>query len=60
MEKNELKNELYEAAMELARYASYAEIVGALSYNNKPIRKWCDKIFNLNRQIMAIEDQKDA
>lgn len=39
--------ELSEAARELAQYASYAEIIGAIGHNRQPIRKWCDEVFRL-------------
>jgi hypothetical protein len=40
--------EMHKAAMELAEYASYAEIIGAVSKNRNPIREWCDKIFEIH------------
>jgi hypothetical protein len=43
--------ELSEAARELAQYASYAEIVGAIGHNRQPIRKWCDEVFRLSHQL---------
>ena len=49
--------EMRSAAVELAGYASYAEIVGAVSHNRSAVRKWCDEVFRLNR---AIEDAEEA
>jgi len=49
--------EMRSAAVELAGYASYAEIVGAVSHNRAVVRKWCDEVFRLNR---AIEDAEEA
>lgn len=49
--------EMAHAAMELAQFASYAEIVGALSHNRKPVREWCDKIFALNHELEAALDE---
>lgn len=43
--------ELSEAARELAAYASYAEIIGAIGHNKTPIRKWCDEVFRLSHQL---------
>jgi hypothetical protein len=44
-------SELSEAARELAQYASYAEIIGAIGHNRQPIRKWCDEVFRLSHQL---------
>jgi len=33
------------AGRELASYASYSEIVGAVGHNRSQIREWCDKVF---------------
>lgn len=41
----ELEAGLYEAAKDLAEYASYAEIVGGISVNRPQIRKSCDAVF---------------
>lgn len=46
-----LFEELKEAALELAEYASYAEIVGGVRENREHIRKWCDEVFRINRAI---------
>lgn len=40
-----------QAALELAQYASYAEIVGRVSLNKDQIREWSDKIFKLNLDL---------
>ena len=39
------------AGMELAEYASYAEIVGGVSVNREHIRKYCDAVFAAAREI---------
>ena len=44
-------------ATELAEYASYAEIIGAVSHNRKAIREYCDKIFAHNRVIDLEEEE---
>lgn len=50
-ELNKLISNMIDAAVELAEYASYAEITGNINCNQQPIRKSCDIIFQLNRQI---------
>ena len=42
---------LLTTATELAQYASYAEIVGGVSVNGAPIRKWCDAVFVLRKTL---------
>lgn len=42
-------DQLSKLATELAEYASYAEIIGAVLHNKAVIRKCCDDIFELNR-----------
>lgn len=44
---------LAHAARELAEYASYAEIIGSIGHNRKPIREWCDKTFEALRAYEA-------
>lgn len=44
-------------ATELAEYASYAEIIGAVLHNRKAIREYCDKIFAHNRAIDLEEEE---
>lgn len=44
---------MLDAALELAEYASYAEIVGGISVNRPQIREWCDKVFAANRALPA-------
>jgi hypothetical protein len=44
-------NALLIASRELAGYASYAEIVGAVSLNRSQIREYCDKIFDISKQL---------
>ena len=39
------------AALELAQYASYAEIVGRVLLNREQIREWSDKVFKLNLDL---------
>lgn len=51
---NAVFDEMAEAGLELALYASYAEIVGAVSHNRKPIREWCDKVFALNNKTEEV------
>ena len=46
--------ELAEAGVELAEYASYSEIVGGISHNRSAIRKWCDKVFALKRELDSL------
>ncbi len=48
---NDLLDQMRCAATELADYASYAEIVGAIRHNRAAIRKWCDIVFEINRKI---------
>lgn len=45
------QEEIIKAGIELAEYASYAEIVGGISVNREAIRKGCDKIFELYRSM---------
>lgn len=49
--------ELANAGLELASYASYAEIIGAIGHNRAAVRKWCDKVFRFNA---ALEKELDA
>lgn len=51
---------LRHAALELAQYASYAEIVGRVSLNRDQIREWSDKIFKLNLAIGEAMPKKDG
>lgn len=51
VEKEKRIEELTHLATELAQYASYAEIVGAISHNRQPIREFCDKIFDFNKKV---------
>lgn len=48
-------DELRKAALELAQYASYAEIVGGIRENRVEIRKWCDEVFRLHDTIQKRE-----
>jgi len=59
-ERDELQGRIDEIstyATELAEYASYAEIIGAVSHNRSAIREYCDKVFAYNRAI-DIEEEK--
>lgn len=47
----ELLQKMHAAAIELAQYTSYAEIVGGISQNRKQIREWCDKVFAIHNEI---------
>ena len=49
-------NALLAAATELAQYASYAEIVGGVSVNRAPIRRYCDEIFALRKTLPKDEN----
>ena len=51
----EQANALLKAAIELAEYASYAEIVGGISVNGPQIRRECDAVFSAIRNLP--EDQ---
>lgn len=46
-------DEVTHLAIELAKYASYAEIIGAVSHNRSAIRKYCDDIFDFNKRVEA-------
>lgn len=46
----EANERMTSAAMELAAYASYAEMVGEIGHNRLQIRKWCDTVFEINRE----------
>lgn len=46
----DLLDRMHQAATELAMFASYAEIVGAVSHNRIPIRKWCDEVFSVHHE----------
>lgn len=37
---------------ELAQYASYSEIVGGINVNKSSIRKFSDKVFNHNHNLL--------
>jgi hypothetical protein len=52
--------ELAKAAVELAQYASYAEIVGGMSVNNAAVREWSDRIFALNAALGKKMDDAGA
>lgn len=46
----DLLDRMHQASTELAMFASYAEIVGAVTYNREPIRKWCDAVFAIHHE----------
>lgn len=47
----ELTPEILKAATELAEYASYSEIIGAIGHNKPQIRQWCDEVYKLNATL---------
>lgn len=47
----ELLQKLSEAAGDLAGYASYSEIVGAIGHNRQAIRTSCDEVFTINHEV---------
>lgn len=49
-----------EAGFKLAEFASYAEIVGALSKNRQQVRDACDDLFRLNGELDRDLDAADA
>lgn len=52
--------EMAKAGLELAMYASYAEIVGQVGHNRTQIRDWCDKVFALNGHLDGKLDAADV
>lgn len=57
--KEEVLSAIAEAAVELAQYASYANIVGAVGHNQMPIRKWSDEIFRLNHAYQEMLEAEE-
>lgn len=55
-DKDEILQELADAGVDLAEYASYSEIVGGVSHNRSAIRKWCDKVFEKKRELDNLRD----
>lgn len=49
--KIKLLEDMKAMAIELAEYASYAEITGNVHCNRNAIRKYCDEIFGKNKQL---------
>lgn len=47
---------IVDIATELAEYTSYAEIVGGVQVNQVSIRKYCDKVFDFNKNVEYEED----
>lgn len=58
--REELLASLAHAGVELAMYASYAEIVGALSHNRTQVRGWCDEVFRLNHALRELEEATEG
>jgi hypothetical protein len=50
-ELSDLLVRMKDAAVNLAEYASNAEVVGGIPVHRDAIRKWCNAIFDLKRQI---------
>ncbi len=59
MNKQELLGKMREAAVDLAGYASYSEIVGQIGLNRTQIRAECDKVFELDIALRQIEDVEE-
>lgn len=57
-ERNKLLEELRLAARDLASYASYAEIVGAIGHNRSEIKKNCDLVYEVDAKIKHIDENK--
>lgn len=53
-------DKLANAALELAEYASYAEIVGAIRHNRSAIRTWCDAVFQAHKEYCALDAARPA
>ena len=53
---------MHKAATELAMFASYAEIVGAVAHNRESIRRWCDEVFKMHHEyaVSGLVDQDVA
>lgn len=58
-EQLELLKQMRDAANQLASYTSYAEIIGAVKHNQSSIRKWCDKVYEIERTLKQLEDIKE-
>lgn len=58
--RQELLEEMRDAAMELASYASYAEIIGSIGHNRSAIRTYCDLVYSINTQLMELEHKHDT
>ena len=56
----DVADELLNAATELAQYASYSEIVGAISHNRVQIREWCDKVFDIRNRLPEDENYEPS
>ncbi len=56
--KRALIEQLADAGMELASYASYSEIVGGIHQNRVVIREWCDTIFDLKKELEELEEKE--
>lgn len=53
---HEKANDLLKAATELSQLASYSEIVGGIAVNRPQIRKWCDEISAIIRELPEDEN----
>lgn len=56
VEMQDMLAEMAAAGRELAAYASYAEIVGALGCNRSAVRKWCDEVFRLAHALDSLKE----
>lgn len=57
---DDIVREMAKAAVELASFASYAEIVGAVTHNAKQVREWSDRVFELNRRLDKKLDEAEV
>lgn len=57
-ERIDLLEQLKQAASELASYASYAEIIGAIHHNRSQIRQYCDQVQEINAKIRHMDENK--
>jgi hypothetical protein len=58
--REELLALLAHAGVELAMYASYAEIVGAVCHNRTQVRGWCDEVFRLNHALRELDEATEG
>lgn len=57
MAMQDILSEMTAAGRELAAYASYFEIVGAIGHNRVAIRKWCDEVFRLGHELDRLKEE---